>query len=166
MVPYVDGPKMGWTVDDALHSRFLRWKIKCENILDWELAILQESAKCKKVVQWSGDAGLDIYIPWALPTEEVILQTILSRFEDFCKPQSNAVHARFDLLMTFQQGNRSIDEWYNVVQVHIPLCEYPQETVAIITRDIFWFFMTDNEFIAKIINEGNTDLTQYPAAKV
>ena len=26
--------------------------------------------------------------------------------------------------------------------------------------------MSDNEFIAKTINEGNTDLAQYPAAKV
>ena len=26
--------------------------------------------------------------------------------------------------------------------------------------------MTDNEFIAKTINEGNTDLAQYPGAKV
>ena len=48
MVPYVDGLKMDWTIDDALHSRFIKWEIKCENILDCELAILQESAKCKK----------------------------------------------------------------------------------------------------------------------
>ena len=68
--------------------------------------------------------------------------------------------------MTFQQGNRSIGEWYNVVQAHISLCEYPAETAAILTRGIFWFFMTDNEFIAKTINEGNTDLMQYPAIKV
>ena len=46
MVPYVEGLKMDWTIDDALHSRFIRWKIKCENILDCKLAILQESAKC------------------------------------------------------------------------------------------------------------------------
>ena len=51
MVPYVKGPKMDWTIDDALHSRFIRWKIKCENIFDCKLAILQESAKCKKVIQ-------------------------------------------------------------------------------------------------------------------
>ena len=93
MVSYVEGLKMDWTIDDALHSRFIRWKIECENILDCELPILQESAKCKKVIQWSGDAGLDMYISWALPTEEVTLQTIWSRFEDFCKPQSHAVHA-------------------------------------------------------------------------
>ena len=93
MVPYVEGAKMDWTVDDALHSRYIRWKIKCANILDCELAILQESVKYKKVIQWPGDAGLDMYISWALPTEKVTLQTIWSRVEDFCKPQSNAVQA-------------------------------------------------------------------------
>ena len=36
----------------------------------------------------------------------------------------------------------------------------------ILTRDIFWFFMLDNEFITKTVNDRNTDLGQYPAAKV
>ena len=84
----------------------------------------------------------------------------------FCKPQSNAVHARFDLLTTFWQGNRSIDKWYNAILAHKPLYEYPKETAAILTRDIFWFFIVDNEFIAKTINEGNTDFEQYPPSKV
>ena len=97
-----------------------------------------------------------MYISWNLPKEEITLQTILSRFEDFCKPQSNAVCARFNLLTTFQQGNRGIDKWYNTVLAHIPLCEYPKEKAAILAR----------ELIAKTINEGNTNLEQYPAAKV
>ena len=43
--------------------------------------------------------------------------------------------------------------------MHIPLCEYPPETAAILTRDVSWFFMTDNEFIAKTNNsERSTDL--------
>ena len=54
----------------------------------------------------------------------ITLQTIWSGFKDFCKPQSNAVCARFDLLTAFQQGNRSIDEWYNTVLAHILLHEY------------------------------------------
>ena len=110
MVPYVEGPKIDWTVDDALHSRFVQGKIKCENILDCELSILQESAKCKKVIQWSRDVGLDMYISWALSTVDVTLQTIWSNFKEFCKPQSNVVHGRFDLLTSFRQGNRSINE--------------------------------------------------------
>ena len=101
MVPCVEGLKMDWTVDDALHSRFIGWRIKCENILDCQLAILQENTKCEQVIQWSGAAGLDMYISWNLPKEEITLQTIWSRFKDFCKPQSNAVHARFDLLTAF-----------------------------------------------------------------
>ena len=115
MVPYVEDPKMDWTVDDALHSIFIRWRIKCENILDCQLAILQENAKCKQVIQWSGDTELDMYISWNLHPEEITLQTIQSRFENFCKPQSNAVCERFDLLTTFRQGNRSNDKWYNAV---------------------------------------------------
>ena len=30
--PYIEGPKMDWTVNDSLHHTFLKWKIKCENI--------------------------------------------------------------------------------------------------------------------------------------
>ena len=93
MVSYAEGPKMDWTIDDALHSRFIRWKIKCENILDCKLAILQESVKCKKSDPMVRRCMIDMYISWALPTTEVTIQTIWSKFEDFCKPQSNAVHA-------------------------------------------------------------------------
>ena len=51
-IPYIEGPKMDWTVNDSLYHRFLNWKIKCENILDCELAMLSEARKCKKVVAW------------------------------------------------------------------------------------------------------------------
>ena len=70
MVPCVEGLKMDWTVDDALHSRFIGWRIKCENILDCQLAILQENTKCEQVIQWSGAAGLDMYISWNLPKKK------------------------------------------------------------------------------------------------
>ena len=46
-VPYIEGPKMNWTVDDCLYNRFIKWKIKCKNILDCELAILSEARKYK-----------------------------------------------------------------------------------------------------------------------
>ena len=91
---------MEWTVDDALHSRFIRWRIKSENILHCQLAILQENAKCKQVIQWSADAGLDMYISWNLPKKKSHYRPE-SRFKEFCKPQSNVVCARFNLLTAF-----------------------------------------------------------------
>ena len=51
--PYIEGPEMNWTVNDGLYHRFLKWKLKCENILECELAMLTERRKCKKVIAWS-----------------------------------------------------------------------------------------------------------------
>ena len=45
------------------------------------------------MIQWLGDVGLDMYISWALPAANVTLETIWSKFEEFCKPQSNVVCA-------------------------------------------------------------------------
>ena len=145
-MPYTEGPKMDWTVNDGLYHRFLKWCLKCENILECELAALPERQQCKKVIAWSGDFGMDQYVSWGLPTDQLTLEIIWGKFEDFCKPQSNEVCARFDLLTSFQPGNRSVNEWYNVVQAQVNLAKYPPETAKILQRDIFWFFLRDEEF--------------------
>ena len=95
-VPYIEGPKMNCTVDDCLYNRFIKWKIKCENILDCELAMLSEARKCRKVVAWSADFGIDQYISWDLTPGETSLEIIWQKFEEFCKPQTNEIRARFD----------------------------------------------------------------------
>ena len=159
---------MNWTVDDSLYKRFIKWKIKCENILDCELAMLSEARKCKKVLAWSGDFGIDQYImgSWDLTPEETCLETIWQKFEGFCKPQTNKIRARFDLLTSFRQGDWSVDEWYNAVQSQINLAKYPQETARILQRDILWFFLKDEEFVSRTINNSNIHLDKFPASKV
>ena len=157
-MPYMEGAKMDWTVNDSLYHCFLKWKLKCENILECELAALPEPQQCKKLKAWSGDFGMDQYVSWGLTKDELELETIWSWFEEFCKPQSNEVHARFDLLTGFHQGSKNVDEWYNCVQAQINLAKYPPETAKILHRDIFWFFLHDEEFGSKTINEGSVDL--------
>ena len=115
-MPYIEGSKMDWTVNDELGNRFLKWCLKCENILECELAALPEQQQCKKVIAWSGDFGMEQYVSWCLSPEELNIDIIWGRFEEFCKPQSNEMRACFDLLTSFRQGNKSVDEWYNVVQ--------------------------------------------------
>ena len=56
--------------------------------------------------------------------------------------------ARFDLLTSFHQENRSVDEWYNAVQAHVWFAKYPQETANIVHHDTFWF-LKDEEFCLK-----------------
>ena len=103
-MPYIKGPAMDWTVNDGLYNRFLNWKLKCENILECELAILPEARKCKKVIAWSGDFGLDQYISWNLPNEDLSLEIVWKKYEEFCKPQASELRARFDLLTSFKQA--------------------------------------------------------------
>ena len=78
----------------------------------------------------------------------------------------NKVRACFDLLTSFCQGSRNVDEWYNVVQAQVNLAKYPPETATILHRDIFWFFMKDEDLVTKTINEGNVDIQKFPASKV
>ena len=49
-MPDIEGPSMDMAVNESLYYRFLKWKQKCENILDCELAMLPESKKGKKVI--------------------------------------------------------------------------------------------------------------------
>ena len=70
-IPYKEGPKMDWTVNDGLYHRFLKWHLKCENILECELAALPGRQQCKKVIAWSGDFGMDQYVSWGLPTNQL-----------------------------------------------------------------------------------------------
>ena len=165
-MPYIKGPKMNWTVDNGLYHRFLKWRLKCETILDCELANLPDKQKCQKVIAWSGDFGMDLYVSCSIPKEELTLDAIWAKFEEFSKPQMNEVRACFDLLTSFHQGNRNIDEWYNAVQAQINLAKYPPETAKILCRDIFCFFMKDEDFVTKTINEGNVDIQKFPPSKV
>ena len=82
---------------------------------------------------------------WSLPKEELNFETIWDRFEEFCKPQSNEVRACFDLLTSFCQGNKSVDELYNTVQAQVNLARYPPQTAKNLHKDIIWFFMKDED---------------------
>ena len=82
---------------------------------------------------------MDQYVSWSLCSEELMLDTIWEKYEEFCKPQTNEVRARFDLLTSFWQGNKSVDEWYNAVQTQVALAKYPQETARYFIGTSFGF---------------------------
>ena len=74
---------MDWTVNDGLHQKFLKWKLKCETILNCELSMLPESKKCKEVIAWCGDFRVDQYVSWCLPMDDLRLDTIWSKYDLF-----------------------------------------------------------------------------------
>ena len=115
---------------------------------------------------WSGDFGMDQYVSWGLSKDDMNLDTIWERCEDFCKLQFNEVCAQFDLFTSFHQGNKGINEWYNAVQAQGNLAKYPPETVKILHHNIFWFFLCDGDFASRTITEGSVDLDKFPASRI
>ena len=45
--------------------------------------MLPDSEKCKKVIAWSDDYGMDQNISWCLPAAELNLETICSKYGNF-----------------------------------------------------------------------------------
>ena len=41
-MPYIESPKMDWTVNDGLYHKVLKWRLKCENILGCGFVALPE----------------------------------------------------------------------------------------------------------------------------
>ena len=85
-MPYIEGPKMDWTVNDHVYHSLFKWHLKCENILQCELPMLPEKRQCKKVNPWSGDLGIDQYVSWRLSSEELILDTIWEKLKSSARP--------------------------------------------------------------------------------
>ena len=127
LLPYIEKPKMDWTVNDSFYHSFLKWNLTVRIY--------------KKVIAWSGDFGMDQYVLWCLPPEDLSLDVIWAKYEDFYKSQTNDARARFDLLTSFRQSSDSVDEWYNAVHGQVSLAKYPPETASISHRCIFWFFL-------------------------
>ena len=70
------------------------------------------------------------------------------------------------MLARFRQGNRSVEEWCNAVQAQMCLAKYPPKTASILHRDIFWFFLRDEDFVSKTINKCSVDLQKFPVSNV
>ena len=75
-MPYIEVPKMHWTVNNGFYHRFLKWRLKCESTLKCELAMLAERRKCKKPIAWNVDFGIDQYVSWNLTNGELTIDVI------------------------------------------------------------------------------------------
>ena len=52
-----------------------------------------------------------------------------------------------------------------MLQAQVALAKYPPDRANILHRDIFWFFLEDDEFVSQTINACNIDLDKFPATK-
>ena len=56
---------------------------------------------------------MDQYVSWGLPTDQLTLEIIWGKFEDFCKPQSNEVF--MPGLTSSQASAKEIGAWMSSI---------------------------------------------------
>ena len=86
-MPYIEGPHMDWTVNDGLYHRFLKWRLKCKNILECEFAALPECQKCKKVVAWVWNLRWTSMCPGTCPRKTSAWTQFGNALKNFASPK-------------------------------------------------------------------------------
>ena len=109
-MPYIEGPNMDWIVNDTFYLRFVKWCLKCEGILGCELEALPEQQKSKKVIAWSKDFGMDQYVSWHSLVEELNLDTIWGKYEEFWKHKQMRCVPN---LIFSQASDKEVEVWMN-----------------------------------------------------
>ena len=109
-MPYVKGPDMDWSMNDSLFPRFKTWKLQCEIILDSVYMNVPESCKVNTLLRWSGAFGIQKFQSWGKDRNDLTLDFMWSEFESYCKPASNTLRARYDLLKKLSQNHRPADD--------------------------------------------------------
>ena len=105
------GPSMDWSPDSNLPNRYKLWKQKCNLIFDTILCEKSEEYKCKMLLCYSGDRGLELFNSWTLTAaEQKKLLHYWQNFETYVKPQANQIMARYKLYC-LKQNSQSVDIW-------------------------------------------------------
>ena len=120
-------PKIDWTQGPDLVQRFRRFKQKCELLFEGPLKPRTDEQKCKYLLLWTGDYGLDLFNTWNLSEEQQKhLHEYWTRLEEHVKPQSNYILNRF-YLRSLKQNNRPLDEFLTEAKLLIQNSGYPAD---------------------------------------
>ena len=121
--------------------------------------------KCRYVLLWVGDFGLDLYNTWYLSeADQDKLDEYWKRFEQHVKPQSNRLLNRF-YLRNLKQNNRPLDEFLTEANLLIQNSGYPDDIHDELMRDALVFGVDSDTIRKKCIAEGN-ELTLIKAREI
>ena len=111
-VSFMDkGPSMTGTWTKNLCSQFKMWKQRCKLLFTGLMAKIDEEIKCKHLLYWSGEQGIELFNSCDLSADEQKkLDNYGERFQHFVKPHSNELIAAWGR-HNLGQGTLSLEEF-------------------------------------------------------
>lgn len=148
-------PKMDWKHGPDLFTRFKRFRQKCELLFEGPLKSRDEEQKCKYLLLWSGDYGLDLFNTWNFtPEKQKNLSEYWNEFEKHVKPQANHILNRY-YLRGLKQNNRNLDEFLTEARLLVQNSGYNADMLDELMRDTLVFGVDSDTVRRKCIAEGN-----------
>jgi len=132
-----------------------------QNWLNFELATELECKEMKRrvasLLSIIGTDALEVYNTFEWIDEEITIQTILEKFERYCKPRKNVTYERFILLTRKQKENEKIDDFVKDLRTLAESCEYGNLKNSII-KDAFVLGVLDNKIRENLLKDCDLDL--------
>lgn len=111
--------------------------------------------RCRYVLLWTRDYGLDLFNTWNLSQEDTNkLDEYWKRFEEQIKPQSNHILNPF-YLRNLRQNGRPLDDFLTEAKLLIQNSGYSSELQDELLRDTLVFGTNPDNVQKKCITKGN-----------
>lgn len=146
---------MAWESQD-LPSAFKSFKAHCEFMFGGPLKGKSEEQQCNYLMLWVGEKGRNIYSTWNLQGDDKkTLKLYFDRFEQYCKPKSNVIYARYKFKCRTEDEEETFEQFYTDLKVLFNDCGYNPDIEDEMLRDHIVFGVKSKKVREKLISEGS-----------
>ena len=111
------------------------------------MAKTDEEIKCKHLLYWSGEQGIELFNSWDLSADkQKKLDNYWERFEHFVKPHLNELIAAWEL-HTISQGTLSLEEFIAKLRILVKEANYQVEHNDRFRRDFLVLGMNSDVYV-------------------
>ena len=111
------------------------------------MAKIDEEIKCKHLLHWSGEQGIELFNSWDLSADkQKNLDNYWERFEHFAKPHSNELIAAWER-HTLSQGTLSLEELIAKLRILVKEANYLVEHNDRFRRDFLVLGMNSDVIV-------------------
>ena len=150
-------PSLDWDTSNLVDN-WKKFKQHVDLMFAWPLLKITEEQKNSLSALWIGPKGHDIFNSYTLDENlKKEIKGCYSIFEDYVKPKSNPVFARYKF-HTRMQADESFDDFFTDLKLLVHECTYKAEDVDEFVRDRIVCGISNSHVRQKLLSEGG-DLT-------
>lgn len=150
-------PSLDWDTSNLVDN-WKKFKQHVDLMFAGPLLEITEEQKIAYLLLWIGPKGRDIFNSYTLDENlKKEIKGCYSIFEDYVKPKSNPVFARYKF-HTRMQADESFDDFFTDLKLLVHECTYKAEDVDEFVRDRIVCGISNSHVRQKLLSEGG-DLT-------